>query len=350
MASDPALSGFALPALRTALEARAVVAWVHFSATHTHSPPPSHRPRRRIPNAQFCSCARRAPSLSCVSGHLERRRPDERQQQMEESHMPSPVIDGIARDLGAVTTRRSMVRLLGGAAAMSAVAVIARGEAAEAKRKGRKNGKRKKQKTQQNQQTCTPGSQVGAVSVPGTGASVSTPVLAQGQRYRLRASGFWSSNATHGQDAFADFEFANPARRCHDLRGGPPRALHRWGQCRRLGQLHHRSRLRAGDRGAGGGALLALLGQGPHRQQWLRPRRGPLRLTPLPYSSSLPLSPIHRERGSPNPLKGASHAQLLHDRDRSGVPGYEWQRAVAAGRGPRWSARELRGRPGRTGR
>jgi hypothetical protein len=40
---------------------------------------------------------------------------------------------------------------------------------------------------------------------------VSTPVLAQGQRYRLRASGFWSSNATHGQDAFADFEFANPA-------------------------------------------------------------------------------------------------------------------------------------------
>ena len=53
---------------------------------------------------------------------------------------------------------------------MSAVAVIARGEAAEAKRKGRKNGKRKKQKTQQNQQTCTPGSQVGAVSVPGSSA------------------------------------------------------------------------------------------------------------------------------------------------------------------------------------
>jgi hypothetical protein len=128
--------------------------------------------------------------------------------------MQSPVIDGIARELGAVTTRRSMVRLLGGAAAMSAVAVIARGEAAEAKRKGRKNGKRKKKKTTPTTQTpqtiCQSGSQVGAVSVPGTGASVSTPVLVQGQRYRLRASGFWSSNATHGQDAFADFEFANP--------------------------------------------------------------------------------------------------------------------------------------------
>ena len=43
-----------------------------------------------------------------------------------------------------------------------------------------------------------------------TVATVSTTVLTQGQRYRLRASGFWTSNATHGQDAFADFEFADP--------------------------------------------------------------------------------------------------------------------------------------------
>ena len=127
--------------------------------------------------------------------------------------MQSPVIDGIARELGAVSTRRSFVHLLGAATAMSAVAVVARGEAAEAKRKGRKKKKNKNKNTpttQTPQTICQSGSQVGAVSVPGTGASVSTPVLAQGQRYRLRASGFWSSNATHGQDAFADFEFANP--------------------------------------------------------------------------------------------------------------------------------------------
>jgi hypothetical protein len=35
-------------------------------------------------------------------------------------------------------------------------------------------------------------------------------VLQHGQRYRLRAIGFWNSNQTHGQDAFADFELANP--------------------------------------------------------------------------------------------------------------------------------------------
>jgi hypothetical protein len=42
MASDSILSGFALPALLTAFEARAMVGWVSFSATHTHSPPTSH--------------------------------------------------------------------------------------------------------------------------------------------------------------------------------------------------------------------------------------------------------------------------------------------------------------------
>ena len=87
----------------------------------------------------------------------------------------------------------------------------------EAKNKKKRN-KRKNQQDQQTPQTpqtppaiCQSGTQVGAVSVPATGTSVNTPVLTAGQRYRLRASGFWSSNATHGQDAFADFEFANPA-------------------------------------------------------------------------------------------------------------------------------------------
>ena len=121
--------------------------------------------------------------------------------------MSVPGIEGIARELGAVSTRRSVLRLLGGAAAMGAVAVVSRGEAAEAKRKrGKKKGKGKGQQ----QAVCPPGSQFGAVSVPGTGATVTTPVLVAGQRYRLRASGFWSTNATRGLDAFADFAFADP--------------------------------------------------------------------------------------------------------------------------------------------
>ncbi len=88
---------------------------------------------------------------------------------------------------------------------MGAVAVVSRGESAEAKRKGRKRGKGRGQ-----QAVCQPGTQVGAVSVPATGATVNTPVLVAGQRYRLRASGFWNTNATDGNDAVAAFPFANP--------------------------------------------------------------------------------------------------------------------------------------------
>ena len=127
--------------------------------------------------------------------------------------MKAPVFDEIARDLGEVSTRRNVLRLLGGAAAMSAVAVVSRGESVEAKGKRNKRNKRKNRKkngNQQTPQTCQVGTQVGAVSVPATGTTVNTPVLTQGQRYRLRASGFWNSNATHGQDAFADFEVATP--------------------------------------------------------------------------------------------------------------------------------------------
>jgi hypothetical protein len=127
----------------------------------------------------------------------------------KESTMSVPGIEGIARELGAVSTRRSVLRLLGGAAAMGAVAVVGTGERAEAKRKrGKKKGKGKG--TGQQQDVCQPGKQFGAVSVPGTGATVTTPVLVAGQRYRLRASGFWSTNATRGLDAFADFAFADP--------------------------------------------------------------------------------------------------------------------------------------------
>ena len=129
--------------------------------------------------------------------------------------MQTPVIDGIARDLGAVSNRRGVLRLLGGSAALGAVVAMGRGETEAAKgKRGKRKGKRNKQRDPIGQTPpviCQSGTQVGAVSVPATGATVTTPILQQGQRYRLRASGFWSSNATHGQDAFADFPFANPA-------------------------------------------------------------------------------------------------------------------------------------------
>jgi hypothetical protein len=123
--------------------------------------------------------------------------------------MNGPVFDAITRDMEEVYTRRGFVRLLGGAAAIGAMVAVGHAAPAVAKR-NKKNRKRKKNGNQQIPQTCQVGTPVGAVSVPATGTTVNTPVLTQGQRYRLRASGFWNSNATHGQDAFADFEVATP--------------------------------------------------------------------------------------------------------------------------------------------
>ena len=106
------------------------------------------------------------------------------------------------------STRRGVLRFAGGAATIAVLAALG-GSPVDAKRRGKGKGKGKSKKQQQ--VICQAGQTVGSVSVPATGTTVSTPILAAGQRYRLRASGFWSSNATHGQDAFADFEFATPA-------------------------------------------------------------------------------------------------------------------------------------------
>jgi hypothetical protein len=114
---------------------------------------------------------------------------------------------GLTRNLGDVSSRRNVLRLFGGVAAASAIAATGLGEAG-AKRKTKK--RKKKQKGGQNGQTCAPGTSLGTVSVPATGATVNTPILAQGQAYRLRASGYWITNATYGNDAFAAFPFANP--------------------------------------------------------------------------------------------------------------------------------------------
>jgi hypothetical protein len=70
--------------------------------------------------------------------------------------------------------------------------------------------KKKKKKPKKPRATCPAGMEIGSVVVPGTGATVDTPVLKQGQRYRLRAVGFWLSSTVAGQDAFANFPLASP--------------------------------------------------------------------------------------------------------------------------------------------
>src|SRR3954447_2288783 len=108
--------------------------------------------------------------------------------------------DTLTTKVGAISSRRSILKLIGGVAASGLVAVAGH-NAADAKKKK----KNKKQKPQPTQQTCVPGTSIGSVSVPATGTAVSTPALAAGQRYRLRAVGFWSTNAATGNDAFAAF-------------------------------------------------------------------------------------------------------------------------------------------------
>lgn len=103
-------------------------------------------------------------------------------------------------------SRRQAVQWLavGGASAV----LVRTGLQDSAAKKGRK-GKKGKGKTQ-TPARCTPGSSIGSVNVPASGATVTTPVLTAGQRYRLRASGFWVTNAQYGNDAFAAFPFSNP--------------------------------------------------------------------------------------------------------------------------------------------
>ena len=97
--------------------------------------------------------------------------------------MQAPIFDGITRELGAVSTRRTFMRLFGGAAAMGAVTLVAGGET-QAKSRGRNQGqvsaqgKGKKPKITicyQNQtrtvkkkgyQSAYPGATVGACTVP----------------------------------------------------------------------------------------------------------------------------------------------------------------------------------------
>jgi hypothetical protein len=113
-------------------------------------------------------------------------------------------LEQITTSLHTRPSRRDALRGLLGATL--GLATLRLPESGEAK-------KRKKRKTRKKQATamCAPGAAVGSVKVPATGAPVSTPTLALGQRYRLQATGFWNTNATYGNDAFAAFRFANPS-------------------------------------------------------------------------------------------------------------------------------------------
>lgn len=133
-------------------------------------------------------------------------------------------IESVARRLAETTGRRRVLRLLAGgalgalvgwpvaeaASAHDALATCSRFEDKK-KRKACVKKAKKHNRTHTNANTCPAGRRVGSVNVPGNGTTVSTPVLAQGQRYRLRASGAAATNATRGQDAEYDFPFANPS-------------------------------------------------------------------------------------------------------------------------------------------
>ncbi len=102
--------------------------------------------------------------------------------------------------------RRDALRVLGLAAIGASSAGLLAPASGDARRKKRKV---KKVKETQPANICQPGKQFATVNVPATGAAVTSPALVQGQRYRLRASGFWVTNAQYGNDAFAAFPFAD---------------------------------------------------------------------------------------------------------------------------------------------
>jgi hypothetical protein len=110
-------------------------------------------------------------------------------------------LDHLADTLQESQPRRGVLRMLGVAAlGASGVSILAHEGGDARKQSGKKSGKKR----------CKPGKSIASVQVPANGTTVTSPVLKQGQRYRLRANGFWNTNAQYGNDAFAAFQFANP--------------------------------------------------------------------------------------------------------------------------------------------
>ena len=117
---------------------------------------------------------------------------------MDQNHLPV-----VTRSPSNVPSRRTLVRALVWLGLGHVPRLANTAQARKRKRKRKPNPKP--------QPVCQPGQLLEIVSVPATGVEVLTPVLREGQRYRLRASTWWYSNATHGQDAFADFSLADPS-------------------------------------------------------------------------------------------------------------------------------------------
>lgn len=116
--------------------------------------------------------------------------------------MDSHKFDRIVATLESPWDRRSALRVMG-LAALGAVSLnhIAQGDAGARRRKKKKNA---------GTNVCAPGKTFATVTVPANGRTANSPALTKGQRYLLRASGFWNANAQYGNDACAAFPFANP--------------------------------------------------------------------------------------------------------------------------------------------
>jgi hypothetical protein len=122
---------------------------------------------------------------------------------------------------GENSSRRRVLEWLGGVATGGLVAVAGHNVAGAKKAKKGKKGKKRNKKPQplpqpqpqpRPQPTCAPGTPAGSVNVPATGPAVNTPVLTQGQRYLLRATGFGLIDDAIGNDAFAAFRITDPSR------------------------------------------------------------------------------------------------------------------------------------------
>jgi hypothetical protein len=120
--------------------------------------------------------------------------------------MNSTRIDDLIAALSATVSRRAAVRAIGATTAIALAAIAGRDGVA----KTNKNKKKKRKKRTASPGVCPSGTLVGTVAVPANGTSVTTVPLNQGQRYRLRATGFWSTNAEFGNDAYAAFKLTAP--------------------------------------------------------------------------------------------------------------------------------------------
>lgn len=114
--------------------------------------------------------------------------------------MQSSMFDRITRTLAAGASRRGVMRGLAAGLVAAAAGGLAVADT-PAKKRNRPNKK-----------TCKPGKVVTSVSVPANGSTATTPVLKSGQRYRLRAVGFWATNTIDGNDAFAAFPLNDPTK------------------------------------------------------------------------------------------------------------------------------------------